>query len=259
MSLTLRSIDGCCIDPYSYSLFRILYSYLFLGDESLQVKKINLSQLFSAHDYQDSVVVCIDFDMRGQKLMSREVDILSSLTMKQQVRSISLKSGPIDTEDLTMILQAVLWKSDVRCLSVHNCRLNSEALQSALDKDHNTLSDKAVIGSEKDKKQKSSTTNIENNEAEQRLVNDKLILLDLSFNSFDNKSLKALSAIMKKCSKLQILSLDGNKMHVRDVQLLFECVRGHPSITHISLSDCGLTDDCIDQISFALKMNRLVS
>ena len=243
--------------PLFFSSIRILYSFLFLGDESLQVKKINFSKLFSAHDYQNSVV-CIDLDMRGQKLMSREVDILSSLTMKQQVRSVSLKSGPIDLEDLSMILQAVLWKSDVRCLSLHNCRLNSEALQSALDKNHNLLSDKAVIGSEKDKKLKPSSI-IQNNEAEQRLVNDKLILLDLSFNSFDNKSLKALSAIIKKCSKLQILSLDGNKMHVRDVQLLFECVRGHPSITHISLSDCGLTDDCMDQISFALKMNRSVS
>jgi hypothetical protein len=256
MFLTLYSLFLFLI-PIPFSSLRILHSYLFLGDESLQVKKINLSQLSSAHDHHNSVV-CIDLDMKGQKLMSREVDILSSLTMKQQVRSIALKSGPIDSEDLSMVLQAVLWKSDVRCLSLHNCRLNSEALQSALDKNHNTLSDKAVIGSEKDKRQKSSSI-IENNEAEQPFVNDKLILLDLSFNSFDNKSFKALSAMMKKCTKLQILSLDGNKMHGRDVQLLFECVRGHPSITHISLSDCGLTDDCMDQISFALKMNRLVS
>lgn len=193
--------------------------------------------------------------MKGQKLMSREVDILSSLTMKQQVRSVGLKSGPIDSEDLSMILQAVLWKSDIRCLSLHNCRLNSYVIQSALDNSR-FIKNKEVAGiSEIEKKQKTSGKR-EDNEEDMRVVNDKLILLDFSFNSLDSKSIKSVSAMIKKCSILQVLVLDGNKMQTRDVLSLFESIRGHTSITHVSLSDCGLTDDCLDQISFALKMNR---
>ena len=193
--------------------------------------------------------------MKGQKLMSREVDILSSLTMKQQVRSVGLKSGPIDSEDLSMILQAVLWKSDIRCLSLHNCRLNSDVIQSALDSSRYTKNDKVAGGSEIENKQKTSGKR-EDNEDDMRFVNDKLILLDFSFNSLDSKSFKGVSAMIKKCSNLQILVLDGNKMQARDVSSLFESIKGHTSLTHVSLSDCGLTDDCLDQISFALKINR---
>lgn len=193
--------------------------------------------------------------MKGQKLMSREVDILSSLTMKQQVRSVGLRSGPIDSEDLSMILQAVLWKSDIRCLSLHNCRLNSDVIQSALDSSRYTKNDKVAGGSEIENKQKTSGKR-EDNEDDMRFVNDKLILLDFSFNSLDSKSFKGVSAMIKKCSNLQILVLDGNKMQARDVSSLFESIKGHTSLTHVSLSDCGLTDDCLDQISFALKINR---
>lgn len=244
-----RRPDHCSIDTTL-----IAHPYELVGDEIVEVRKIGLSQLFGVHDYQDSVA-CIDLDMRGQKLMSREVDILSSLTMKQQVRSVGLKSGPIDAEDLSMILQAVLWKSDIRCLSLHNCRVNSDVIQSALDNSRYTKNDVVVEGSKTVKEQKSSMKP-KNNEEDTRLINDKLILLDLSFNFFDSKSIKSVSELIKKCSNLQVLVLDGNKMQARDVLSLFECVRGHPSITHISLSDCGLTDDCLDHISFALKMNR---
>ena len=175
--------------------------------------------------------------------------------MKQQVRSVGLRSGPIDSEDLSMILQAVLWKSDIRCLSLHNCRLNSDVIQSALDSSRYTKNDKVAGGSEIENKQKTSGKR-EDNEDDMRFVNDKLILLDFSFNSLDSKSFKGVSAMIKKCSNLQILVLDGNKMQARDVSSLFESIKGHTSLTHVSLSDCGLTDDCLDQISFALKINR---
>ena len=170
-----RRPDHCSIDTTL-----IAHPYELVGDEIVEVRKIGLSQLFGVHDYQDSVA-CIDLDMRGQKLMSREVDILSSLTMKQQVRSVGLKSGPIDAEDLSMILQAVLWKSDIRCLSLHNCRVNSDVIQSALDNSRYTKNDVVVEGSKTVKEQKSSMKP-KNNEEDTRLINDKLILLDLSFN-----------------------------------------------------------------------------
>jgi hypothetical protein len=201
------------------------------------------------HSYQDSVN-SMNLNMKGEKLISSEAEYIVNLAVKRLVKSIVLKNCLVGSNSLQLILSAILWASDVRCLALHNCRLNSDVLLSAYESSFSS-----VTGS--DTSMKESTIASKNgNKNRKSCINDQLTLLDVSFNSLDTHSFKSLAAIVKKCTKLETLALDGNKMSVKEVQIILDAVRNHPCITQLSFSDCGLTDECMEFISFGIKMNR---
>jgi hypothetical protein len=222
------------------------------GHENQKMTSIGLEQLSGIHSYQDSVN-SMNLNMKGEKLINSEAEYIINLAVKRLVKSIVLKNCLVGSNSLQLILSAVLWASDVRCLALHNCRLNSDVLLSAYESSFSSTEDVT----ESDPSIKESTIAFKNgNKNRKSCMNDQLTLLDVSFNSLDTHSFKSLAAIVKKCSKLETLALDGNKMGVKEVQIILDAVRNHPSITHLSLSDCGLTDECMEFISFGIKMNR---
>jgi hypothetical protein len=222
------------------------------GHENQKMTSIGLGQLSGIHSYQDSVN-SMNLNMKGEKLINSEAEYIINLAVKRLVKSIVLKNCLVGSNSLQLILSAVLWASDVRCLALHNCRLNSDVLLSAYESSFSSTEDVT----ESDASIKESTIAFKNgNKNRKSCMNDQLTLLDVSFNSLDTHSFKSLAAIVKKCSKLETLALDGNKMGVKEVQIILDAVRNHPSITHLSLSDCGLTDECMEFISFGIKMNR---
>lgn len=214
--------------------------------------RIGPEQLSGLHDYQDSLNT-MSLNMKGEKLISSEVDYVVNLVVKRLVKSLVLKNCLVGSNSLQLILSAVLWASDVRCLALHNCRLNSDVLYSTYESSFAITNDDAEsIALPKD----STVVSKHGNKNKKSCINDQLTLLDVSFNSLDSQSFKSLALIVKKCTKLNTLALDGNKMNMKDVQIILDAVRTHPSITHLSFSDCGLTDDCMEFISFGIKINR---
>jgi hypothetical protein len=213
---------------------------------------IGLEHLSGIHSYQDSVNA-MNLNMKGEKLISSEAAYVVNLAVKKLVKSIILKNCLVSSNSLQLILSAVLWASDVRCLALHNCRLNSEIFLSAFESSFSNVDDAADSSASS---KESTVTSKHGNKNRKSCINDQLILLDVSFNSLDTNSYKSLASIVKKCIKLETLVLDGNKMSIKEVKIILDAVRSHPSITHLSFSDCGLTDECMEFISFGIKMNR---
>lgn len=214
---------------------------------------IGVEQLSGVHSNQDSVN-SVNLNMKGEKLISSEADYVVNLAVKRLVKSIILKNCMTGSNSLQLILSAVLWASDVRCLALHNCRLNSDVLLSALESSFTSTDD--VTESSTILKEYTTVASKNGNKNRKSSINEQLTLLDVSFNSLDTHSFKSLASIVKKCIKLETLAFDGNKMGVKDVQIILDAIRNHPSITHLSFSDCGLTDECLEFISFGIKMNR---
>lgn len=231
----------------------VAFHFFISGNENSKRVTIGVNQLSGVHSNQDSVN-SVNLNMKGEKLISTEVDYVVSLAVKRLVKSIVLKNCIVGSNSLQLILSAVLWASDVRCLALHNCRLNSDVL-SASESSFTSTDD--VIESSTILKEYTTVASKNGNKNRKSCINEQLTLLDVSFNSLDTHSFKSLASIVKKCIKLETLALDGNKMGVKDVQIILDAVRNHPSITHLSFSDCGLTDECMEFISFWIKMNRL--
>ena len=227
----------------------------FLESGNTVEKKYGLNQL-SETPAISGTDISFDLNSRGEKLLVGEVAQILSYTEKNQIKSLTIKNCFLNSRDAALILTNALWKSDMKCLSMHNCRLNSAVLAAAVKASSATGEKNAF---KDDRKSDSSISSIsKSDKIGLKCINDQLILLDLSFNSLDSTSFECLSAIIKKCSKLEVLALDGNKMSCRDVQIIVDAVRSHPSLTHISFSDCGLGDGHMEFLSFGLKMNRCV-
>ncbi len=198
--------------------------------------------------------ISFDLNTRGEKLLISEVAQILSYTEKNQIKSLAVKNCFLNSRDAELILTTALWKSDMKCLSMHNCRLNSVVLASTI-KSSSATSEKNSVKDDRKSDAPISTAG-KSEQIGVKSINDQLILLDVSFNNLDSTSFECLSSIIKKCSKLEVLALDGNKMSCRDVQIIVDAVRSHPSLTHLSFSDCGLGDDHMEFLSFGLKMNR---
>ena len=205
----------------------------------------------------------MNFDIKGEKIEPTAAETISELVEKNNTQLLALKSCVLSSESLSSMVSSALWKSEMRCLVIHNCRLDFDSL-SCSEFSPLTLSkvaEKQEVSPNISSGRKSEKKIMKKNHSEgkgrgQDIKNDHLILLDVSFNNLDSKNIKELSVLIKKCEKLSVLILDGNKMILKDVQILLETLHDHPSINHVSLSDCGLSDDCIEYINFCLKINR---
>lgn len=224
-----------------------------LESENTEDRRYGHDQLREASTISDSDI-SLNLNMRGEKLLSDEVAQVVLLSEKNQVKSLAVKNCLLNTRDAELIMTAALWKSNMRCLSMHNCRLNSAVLAAAM-KASSASTDKSAAKDDRKTDMSTSTIRI-SDKGGMSCVNDQLVLLDMSFNGLDSLSFECLSSIIKKCNKLEVLALDGNKMSCRDVQVIIDAVRSHPSLTHLSFSDCGLGDDHMEFLSFGLKMNR---
>ena len=239
---------------------------LTAGDSNAVAKSILLpDQLSESHENVDSIA-CMSLNMKGDKLENKAVEMISNIAETKNTKLISLKNCRVHSDALSSVMSSILWRTRVSCLVVHNCRLNSDILCSILNSGQSSNSSPMVSFSAQEHDDESSR--IKNRENREN-VNDKkiskkigynlnndLTLLDVSFNNLDSAAIKQLSVIIKRCTNLQILALDGNKMKVEDLQAVLEIVRSHPSLVQLSLSDCGLTDESMEHLNFMLKMNR---
>ena len=214
----------------------------------------------------------MNFDIKGEKIDIRAAGIISKLLEEKNSQLLALKNCFLSSESLKSIMSSALWKSKTRCLVIHNCRLGFDALSSHLNHNYSHLPGKVEEqdgGKEKKlKRRKFDGKKIQkeisegtgkgrdDQENEQNVVNDNLSLLDVSFNNLDSYDIKQLSILIKSLKNLKVLVLDGNKIALKDLQILLGSVQSHSSMHHISLSDCGLTDECMEYINFCFKMNR---
>lgn len=89
--------------------------------------------------------------------------------------------------------------------------------------------------------------------------NPHLKVLDLSFSSLDSKAYRAIATIVSQSSSLEVLVLDGNRMHGDDVRSIIHSSRRHPCLKHLSLSGCKLSDECMEFVSFGVKSNANIT
>ena len=257
---------------YIFSSFKYACSRLLLltvsssfteENQGAAVKKIEfLDQLSDVLEYQDSII-SLNFDIKGEKIESTAAETIAELVEKKITRLLVLKSCVVSSDSLSSIVSSALWKSETRCLVIHNCRLDFDSLSCF---DVSPSMPLKIVGQKKisqngfPESQPAKKFMKKNNSEErgrgQDIKNDHLILLDVSFNNLDSKNIKELSVLINKCKKLRVLVLDGNKMTLKDLQILLETLHDHPSINHVSLSDCGLSDESMEYINFCLKMNR---
>jgi hypothetical protein len=89
--------------------------------------------------------------------------------------------------------------------------------------------------------------------------NPHLKVLDLSFSNLDSKAYRTVATIVSQSSNLEVLVLDGNRMHGNDVRSIIHSTRRHPCLKHLSLSGCKLSDECMEFVSFGVKSNANIT
>lgn len=87
------------------------------------------------------------------------------------------------------------------------------------------------------------------------LGNRWLTALDLSFSSFDQRTIKVLASMLYQFPQLQLLALDGNPLLETDAKALAMGLRRHPSVRMLSLSSCSLMDISVGSIGTLLSSN----
>lgn len=218
-------------------------------------------ELSEINDLQDSAI-SIDMNMNGERLDENTALILSMRAQEKNMKSMILKNIFMSSQSLCSVMSAVLWKSEADCLVIRNCNLDAKILSSCLDATYTSNTHTSEKQEKENNLQNDSKKNIEKNVKNNNKKitintdNSNITLLDISFNNLNSLGIKHFLSILKRCPNLKILALDGNDFNINDIQNLMNIVQKHPSITQISLSNCGLTDECIEYINYGLKINR---
>jgi hypothetical protein len=198
--------------------------------------------------------------IKNRILSVGDANVISTECLLGTKQCICLHRCSMLSDGIASILATSLCQaSNVECISLHHCNVNENALSrikyyipkelKANFKEKNTYGKNTKM-----RKIASSTSS-----SSSLCNNDKLQILDLSFNDFDRNAVKVISKIVTQAPHLEMLILDGNQFANIDMRCLSTCIRKHPRLTTLSFNNCGLTDDCVEHIVKAIKGNRNIT
>ncbi len=206
---------------------------------------------------------------------------VSLLSRAGLIKCLDLNRCFVVGDGLASILAAALTNtSNVEWISAHHCNLNEVVLsrmkmympyyeeRAAYGEDPiepaviatSSKATETIVDDSNAGKKLSSNSKKRGKGAQSKLAsNSHLKVLDLSFSNLDSKAHRTIATILSQSIGLEVLVLDGNRMHGNDVRSIIHSSRRHPSLKCLSLSGCKLSDECIEFIAFGLKSNANIT
>lgn len=86
-----------------------------------------------------------------------------------------------------------------------------------------------------------------------------LKILDLSASEVREGGMKDIASIVKECTSLSTLALDGIQLNSQMIRILIQAARRHLTLKNISASGCSLSDDSMKSMAYLLRTNKKIS
>ena len=183
-----------------------------------------------------------------QSLNHNEDDVSSNVNVNYNINMYNIRLDDEHIEELKRMAE----NGRIQSLSVANCYAKSKPSISMLFSMLTSTSNCKYVAFKH--------CNLDDQSLERAaslFANTNLISLDFTSSAFNSRGFRSLCAGMRSLTCLRSLVLDGCSIlkTSQEARSIVRCLRLHPSISHISLSSCGIDDEGIEVFIPALQSN----